>query len=416
MKRPRKQSWVSDTTVRKLAPAFEQQSISALTAVWDEVVDRIISEMIELCEAENVELHINVREDMVMELAQLGCWLGERVVEKRVAGRDLSSIDPEQERLECLGLEGAETIRGTARIVYEQHWLKRLEERWKPKLAKAIEREANPKRVKRTITPVGKNHFIPRWFIRDHWSTDGNILRWRRTSGGWSSARRGFGAWGYRRDLYSDRLEDYFSLLDGDAKRPIEMLLEMVPLNLPQREALVGFLVIQFLRNPYFIAELQQGVGPVIAELGYENDPEMPRKTYESLYRDNKFYDRLAAPLMWCPWAIVHAEQPVFVLPDTFAIRAGTENGMRLIAPMKPTVCFVTLPGVERQKRIIPRDVRADKDLIRRISMALMRAAATEFLSHPDFTLVESDTESPNDLLTEIAGVVDAMSGYEHVS
>ena len=191
MKRFKKTSWVSDITVRKLFPEIEQKSISALTAVWDEVVDRIISEMIDLCEPEKVELHINVREDMVMELAQLACWLGERIVEKRVTGRDLSSIDPEQERLECLGLEGAETISATARIVYEQQWLKRMEERWKPKSAKAIEQEANPKRAKRTITPVGKNHFIPRWFIRDYWSTDGNILRWRRTSGGWSSARRG---------------------------------------------------------------------------------------------------------------------------------------------------------------------------------------------------------------------------------
>ena len=416
MKRFKKTSSVSDITVRKLVPEIEQESISALTPIWDEVVDRIISEMIELYKAENVELHINVREDMVMELAQLECWLAERVVEKRVVGRDLLSIDPEQERQECLGSEGEETISGTARLVYERIWLKRLEERWKPKSAKALEREANPKRVKRTITPVGKNHFIPRWFIRDHWSTDGNILRWRRTSGGWSPARRGFGAWGYRRDLYSDRLEDYFSLLDGDAKRPIEMLLETVPLNLPQRESLIGFLVIQFLRNPYVIAELQQGVAPVIAGLGYDNDPEMPRKAYESLYRDNKFYGRLAAPLMWCPWAIVHSERPVFVLPDTFAMRTGSEDGMRLIAPLKPTACFVTLPGVERQKRIVPRDVRADEDLSRRITLALMQAAATEFLSHPDFTVGEGDTESPNDLLKDIAGVVNTMSEQERVS
>ena len=201
MNRPLKKSWVSGPAVRKLFPDGEQQSIDALTAVWDEVVDRIISEMMTLDEANSVELHINIREDMVMELVQLQSWLAERVVEKRVTGRDLSSIDPEQEQEECLGSEGADTISATARIVHEHIWLKRLEERWKPKSAKAIEREANPKRAKLAVKPAGKNHFIPRWFIRDHWATDGKVLRWRRTSEGWTSTKRGFGEWGYRREL-----------------------------------------------------------------------------------------------------------------------------------------------------------------------------------------------------------------------
>ena len=40
-----KKSWVSGTVVRKLFPEVEDHSVDALTAVWDEVVDRIISEM-----------------------------------------------------------------------------------------------------------------------------------------------------------------------------------------------------------------------------------------------------------------------------------------------------------------------------------------------------------------------------------
>ena len=237
-----KKRWISGTAVRKLFPEVEHNSIDALTAVWDEVVDRIISEMMTLSEANDVELHINVREDMVMELVRLQLWLEERVVEKRVAGRELSSIDPEKEREECLGSEGAKTIRGTARLVHERIWSKRLEERWKPKSAKAIEREANPKPARLAVKPVGKNHFIPRWFIRDHWATDGKVLRWRRTHNGWTSSKRGFGEWGYLHKLYSDPLEAYFGLLEGDAKRPIEMLVETYPLNVPQRETLVGFL------------------------------------------------------------------------------------------------------------------------------------------------------------------------------
>ena len=410
MRRSSKESLGCDTVIRKRFPEVEHRSIKALTAVWDDVVDRIISEMMTLAEADHVELHINIREDMVMELVSLQFWLAEHVVEKRVAGRDLSSIDPEQEKEECLGSEGAGAIGGTARMVHEHIWSKHMQERWKPKSAKAFEREANPKLTKLAIKPVNKNHFIPRWFIRDHWATDSKILRWRRTSGGWTSSQRGLGEWGYRHRMYSDRFEAYFGLVEGDAKRPIEMLLETRPLNIPQREALVGFLVIQFLRNPYTIAAIQRGLAPVIAELGHGDDPEMPRKAYESLYRNNEFYHRIAAPVMWSPSAIVRAERPVFVLPDTFAMRASVRDGMRLIAPLTPTVCFVTLPGVERPKGIVPRNVRADEELGYRISLALTQAVAHEFLSHPDFSPLEGDAESPNDLLTDIAGVVDARA------
>lgn len=415
MKRSSRKSWVSGTAVRKLFPEGDHHSIDALTAVWDKVVDRIIIEMMTLSEANDVELHINLREEMVLELARLQIWLAERVVEMRVKDRELSSIDPEQERKQCLGSEGAELILNTARMVYKQIWSKRLEERWKPKSAWAIEREANPNPAKLPIKPVGKNHFISRWFIRDHWATNDKVLRWRRTPDGWTSSRREFSQWGHLPKLYSDPLEAYFSLLEGDAKCPIEMLLDTHPLNLPQREALVGFLVIHILRNPYTITALQEAIAPVIAELGHGDDPEMPRKAYESLYRNNEFYHRIAAPVMWSPWALVHSERPVFVLPDTFCVRASTICGMRLIVPLTPTACFVTLPGIKRPKRIVPFNVHADEDLSRRISLVLTQAAAKEFLSHPNFSPLKGNAESPNNLLEDIAGVVDTTAEDENI-
>ena len=416
MKRSSTKSWLSATAVRRLFPEGEHPSIDALTDVWDEVVDRIIGEMLTLSNANDVELHINVREDMAMELARLQLWLAERVVEKRVTGRELSSIDPEQESEECLGSKGAEIILGTARMVHESVWSKRLEERWKPKSAKAIERGANPKPAKLAIKPVEKNHFIPRWFIRDHWATDGKVRRWRRSPEGWRVSERGFGEWGYRRNLYSDALEAYFGLLEGDAKRPIEMLLDTHALNSPQREALVGFLVIQFLRNPYIMTEIHHALAPVIAELGHGDDPEIPRKAYESLYRNNEFYHRIASPVMWSPWAIVRSRHPVFVLPDTFCAQASGNDGMRLIVPLTPSACFVTLPNRERRKRIVPFNVCADNDLGRRISLILSQAAVQEFLSHPDFSPVEGEVESLNNLLEEIAGVVDETAVDEKAS
>ena len=328
MNRSSRKGWLSGPAVRKQFPEVEHQVIDTLAAIWDEVVERIIDEMMTLHEAVNVELHINIREEVVTELAQLQFWLAEKVVEKRVAGRDLSSIDPEQEREECLGLDGADTISATAWLVHERIWSRRLEERWKRKSAKAIEREANPPRAKKlAVQPVGNNHFIPRWFIRDHWATDGKVLRWRRTSEGWTSRKIGFGQWGYRRELYSNQLEAYFSLLEGDARRPNRDAARDAP---PQRTSAGGSCRVP--RHPCLAQPIpssprfNEPLHPLIAELGYSDDAEMPRKAYESLYRNNDFYDRIARPVMWSPWAIVRSERPVFVLPDTFAARVTTQG------------------------------------------------------------------------------------------
>ena len=324
----------------KLFPDSGLEVIDPLATVWDEVVHHIVCEVMDLAGTDQEPLHINLREEMALELAKLQLWLGQAVVERRMTGRDLSAVNVGQEREECLGAQGAKIITGTARMAYKQIWLKRMAERWKPKSEKAIEREAAPRQVRLPIKPVERNHFIPRWFIRDNWAVDGEVLRWRRGRDGWSSAPRGFGKWGFRRNLYSDRLEAYFSLLEGDAKKPIQMLLQTEPLNGPQRDALVGFLIIQILRNPTTIDGLHRGIAPKLAEFGYASDPKMPQKAYETLYANNDLYNQLAHPVMWSRWAIVTAPSPLFVLPDTFGARGNFDDGLRLIVPLTPRICF----------------------------------------------------------------------------
>ena len=351
-------------------------------------------------------LHINLREDMALELAQLLLWLSERIIERRTDGYEFSDIDPVEERKACLGPEGVKTITGTAHLAYEQIWKRKMDERWKPKSAKVIEREESPRSATLAIKPVGKNHFIPRWFIRDLWAVDGKVLRWRRTEAGWTSARCGFGEWGYRHNLYSDRLEAYFALLEGDAKRPIEMLLDAQPLNCPQRESFVGFLVVQLLRNPLFIEAVRQGIAPVIAREGYADDPNMATRAFEAMFRNNDLYDQVARPVMWSRWAIVKSATPLFVLPDTFGTRGDAGDGLRMIVPLTPRACFVTLPDREQEKRVVPHHLSANESLVRQISSALIQAARNEFLSHQDFMLDSTPAPEFSALLDDIARAI----------
>lgn len=397
------------TAALKLFPETALEVIDPLALIWDEVVHRIICEMMDIAKTDEVPLHINLREEMVLELAQLQLWLGDAVVEKRMIGRDPSVVNVDQEREECLGSKGSRLISGTAHVAHDRIWSKRIEERWKPKSAKAIEREANPRRAKLAVKPVDKNHFIPKWFIRDHWAVDGKILRWRRGRESWSSAQCGFGQWGFRRNLYSDRLEAYFGLLEGDAKKPIQMLLETKPLNGPQRESLVGFLIVQILRNPAFLEALAKHLALKLSELGHViNDPEFLRTAHEAIYSNNDFYNQLAHPIMWSRWAIVKTVQPLFVLPDTFGAHGDLGDGVRIIVPLTPRACFVTLPSNEDEKSIVPSHLAAEERLSHRISRVLIDSAANEFLSHPVFQPDEKIEKFPiASVLKEIEVAID---------
>ena len=399
--------------IRNRFPEADEARIAKLGTIWDEVVHRIIQRMLTLSLPDAATLHINIREEMVQELAQLQFWLSDRVIERRVEGKSLDAVDEASEREACLGPEGTGAIEGTAQMAYEHVWTRRLDERWRPKSAKAIEREKSPRLTSLAVKPVGKNHFIPRWFIRDHWSVGGKVLRWRRTADGWTSSPRGFNSWGFRHNLYSDQLEAYFSLLEGDAKQPITMLLETRPLNAPQRDALVGFLAIQLLRNPFFIAGIGRTIAPMIAREGYADDPDMPRKAYESMYQNNELYDHFARPIMWSRWAIVKSELPLFVLPDTFSIRGDVGDGLRMIVPLTPRACFVTLSERESGKRIVPRHLAGNEPLARKISSALVAFAREEFISSPDFVPIDTAAPTLTDLLDDIALAIAAYDEDE---
>jgi hypothetical protein len=396
------------SAVRKHAPLHADQVVLPLAHIWDEVVHRIILELMKLVTSTDAELHIDLRGEMTLELARLQIWLGERVVERRINNRPLNSINPDLEREACLGPKGEDTISGTARMAYEHIWKKFTDERWKPKSATALEREKDPRKPKLAVKPVEKNHFIPKSFLKTNWAIGSDLLRWKRTDNSWTSSRRSFGKWGYRRGLYSDELEAYFGLLEGDAKRPIEMLLDMRPLNDPQRNAFVGFLIIQMLRNPYFIEASKKGLAPVIAESGHSHDPTMARRAYETLFQNNEFYDHFARPIMWIRWAIVTSERPVFVLPDQFSVHRDLGDGLRMIVPLTPKACFVTLLDREEEKDIIPRYLPADQSLARRISATLIEGAGSEFVSHLNFSPDLTSAVGLEDLLNEIADAITA--------
>lgn len=400
--------------IQKLDPSASPDKAVLLAEVWGEVVSSIVEEMIARTKPHIDGLHIDLREEMVLELAKLIAFISEKVVADRLNGRAVNDIDLQVEREQCFSSKGKEKISTTAQNLADGVWLRRYAERWRPKTEAALRKET--KRRKTTSNPqrVEENHFITKSFIKKYWSESQFVYRNIKTPNGLDERKKTpVGSWGFRQNLYSDRLEAYFGILEGDAAMPLKMLLNVEPLNRPQREALVGFIVIQRIRNPHFMESLESSVAPVVAsEVGQSqvDDMQYMRAVYETLYSQNDFYDKLARPIIYSRWVVVRSEVPDFVLPDVCNIFGSHNNRQYVVMPLTPKECLIVLPIEVDEPRIVPHYIEASETMVRDISYVLRCAAKEEFLSKSDAAFNESH-EEPNKVIQRILLSIAKITG-----
>lgn len=391
--------------IQKHDPSASPDKAEKIAVVWDEVVSSIIKEMLARAEPHMVDLHIDLREEMALELAKLISFLSTKVVADRISGRVVKDIDPQVEREQCFSPKGREKISVTAQNCADEIWLRKYTERWKPKTEAALRKEKKQKRTSIVPKRVEENHFIPKSFIKRYWSEGQFIYRTIKGPEGLDEKiKTPVGSWGFRPNLYSDHLEAYFGLLEGDAVRPIQMLLNVEPLNRPQREALVGFIVIQRIRNPHFMEKLERSVAPVVvSEVGADKaeDKQYMRAVYETLYSQNDFYDKLARPIIYSRWVVVRSESPDFVLPDVCNLFGVYENKQYVVTPLTPNDCLIVLPVEIDEPRIVPHYIKASESMVRDISYILCCAAKEELLSKSNASLIAVN-EEPNKVMQRI--------------
>lgn len=385
------------------APAELSEEISH---IWHEVVSSIAKEMLQYAEPHIDELYINLREEIALELAKLMSFISEKVVSDRMRGRLIAEINPEVEREQCFSEAGRNKISTTAKNLAEHVWIKKYRERWKPKTEEALRIDkAGKKNTNIAPQKVKENHFIPKSYIKRYWSEGQFVYKCIKAQGGEAKKiRTPVGSWGFRNNLYSDVLEAYFCLLEGDAARPIEMVLKVEPLNPPQREALIGFMVIQHIRNPHFMESLARLMSPFVAnEIDGDKakDKAYMQQVYETLYNQNEFYDKLARPILFSHWVVVRSATPDFVLPDVCNLFGTYRDRQYVFMPLTPTDCLVVLPIAVEEPRIVPHYIKATVSMSRDISYVLQCSARDEFLSASSATLYLSD-EEPNNVIQRI--------------
>jgi len=391
--------------LEKLFPDAEESHIEKVSVIWDNIIHQIIVKMLELSKPHIDELHINLREEITLELARLQLYLGEQVVKDRLAGRSLNQISVDEERDVIMSTDITKKIENTATIFSENIWIKKYNERWKPKTKVALQKDSVPKKTKFVPKEVTSNHYIPKFFIKRYWSKDGNVCQYTKIGNFIKSSIISFGQWGHLNNLYSDELEAYLGLIEGDAFRPLDMLLKVEPLNRPQKEALVGFIVIQRLRNPAFISILRENMRQIVKDIvgkDQSDDQKYMRKVYETLYGDNDFYDRVARPVFENRWVIVRSKRPCFVLPDISNIFGVYENLQYVIMPITPNDCLIVMPIKETVERIIPHYVSPQEDVVNDISKALISLSKKEFIADKEIILDGYNEEEPDKIIERI--------------
>ena len=396
-------SAISGVLKRKFPGEQGSDAAFALEKIWSEVLEAIIVRSQEEFHDQIEELHIDLKPELAVSLANSVYGIAEKIVTARTGNSKLSDIKPCQEREFHYSAAGQALIKGTAKNMTTV-WLKRYKVRWGPKSKKKLEKEQNPPQGKsRQVKPVENNHFISKFMLRDFWAAEGNIAIHKRTKlNDWRTRNKPFSQWGFRKNLYSDKLEDRFSLIEGDAREPIRKLLDMYPLNDPEQLAFLGFLIVQKIRNPFYRSKLIERLLPFSTEVvGPEKatDPVFQRKVYETIFDNDEFYDRISRPLLWSKWVVVRADRPVFILPDTASILGDVDGHRILVAPLTPTACFLTSGLPEKEKRVVPHDFR-DNDLAEMLNCSLMASCKEEFVSHIDF--VDLNVGQPSNLLNDV--------------
>jgi len=387
-------------------PDVHMPDVEKVSAILDDVVSMIIQKMLEYSAKEIQPIHINLREEMALELEKLTLFVSEKVVNDRLNGRSISEVDVIAERDECFSEGGIKKIEQTAENIAKSVWVKLYNERWKRQTESLLVKEKSPKKGKITPKTVEDNHFIPKSFIKRYWSSGQHIFRFSKLENEeYRQDKIGLGQWGFVKNLYSDHLEAYLGLLENDAVKPMEKLLKVEPLNRPERESFIGFIVIQRLRNPHFMDSLRRQMIPVVAaEVGGGKEDGMiyMRSVYESLYRENEFYNRLAKPIMYSKWVVVRSLEPIFILPDTCNIFGKYDGNQYVIMPLTPKDCLIVLPIPVKDIRIIPHYIQTDDALSMDIASVLTASAENEFLADEYFKLYGVREREPNKIIQRI--------------
>ncbi len=389
-------------TLRNKFPDADPVHMAVLADVWSVEVSKIVDRMLRITKDRGVRsLPAQVRPEAIFQLANLVLWLEGQIIKAKTAQAPIQAIDVEAERDALKSPLIQDRIENTASILAEHVWLRLCELWWERFPAIPQERSKSVKCFAPHPKPGGtrRMHYSPA-FSNKHWAPAGKLRVYALgVDGTVRSNDVPARSWGRESFLYSQELEHWFSLVEGDAGEPYSKLLQMVPLNEDETKRWVAYLAVQCMRTPAFILRLLRRVSSFVTEqdLDFPTDTGSLRRAYETLFSNDRMYAEMHQRLVGRRWEMWRtAPDPGFIRPDEAAlVTSAGGGGWRLIYPLTPTYCFVAGPAAAEMPRpVVPYVRPMDKHRLSQLNLQLAASSRRTVIAKP-----QTDDSDLRDLL-----------------
>lgn len=378
-------------TLRGEFPEADPDHLAALGDVWSVELLEVVHRMAGITKDRGMgSLPERARPEYIFELAKLIGWLEGQIIKKKTGLTPIHEIDADAERSALKSRLTQDRIESTALVLAERVWLPLCEQWWKRYPAIPQEHSTPAKRIAPQPTDGGnrRQHYSPD-FSNKHWAAAGKLRVYTLgVDGSVRSKDVRAKSWGRERFLYSQDLEHWFSLVEGDAGIPYKKLLQMIPLNEDETNRWVAYLVAQRFRTPAFIGRLLPRLGRFVIERGlnFPTDTGSLRGAYEALFSNNKVFTEMYQRLVGRRWEMWSTElNPGFIRPDEpVLVTSAAEEGWRLVYPMTPRRCFVAGPGgAESPRDVWPHHRAIDRHMLAQLNFQLAAASRRTVIARP---------------------------------
>lgn len=363
-----------------IVPYENIDKINKVSNLFDELINLIFQKLSNKINQKNQEdnIHYLLYEEQIFCLANYRLNFGNYIIRNEIKNIDFDNFNIKKERKRLLGNE--KRIENTSLNLFISLYKNKYEIRWIPKSRKLVNNVKKEKK-KRNIKNVDKNHFITKSFIKRYWTnSELNIHLFNKEN--LIAKSLPYGKFGHKNNIYSNNLEDYFGLIESNSINIIEKLINIIPINIIEKNSLITFIIIHYLRNPYYF---KSGIE---REFFKQNmDYQSIQNYYESLFDDN-IYKKMTENIFINQWCLLKSNDSLFVLPDTSLLYMLEKDKPFIIFPISPKYCLSILPYKDNRKeeeKIIPTNISLKKDETILISSFLINIANKEFVSNSKF-------------------------------
>ena len=242
-------------------PALDRVTAYRLARIWSALQDRIVVHMFDICETEmGASLHIDQRAEAAFELSRLLLFLSGRILDEKAKQKALSEHDPDGEAALLETKEEQAKIKAIARNMADGVW-KPLLTKWR-KRRPLIDMPGQAAKRSKLIKPAKSvfrkhMHYVPQSTTKQ-WAAarSGKFTVYKIGVDGEVKAKAKASTaklWGAAPSLYTQSLEHLLGLIEGDARRPYEKLVDIVPLDAMETRRWIAFLIAQLIRTPRFM-------------------------------------------------------------------------------------------------------------------------------------------------------------------